>query len=492
MTVDVIDKTLSAQGQDHEAQADVERPSLLRKVLRMGRVEENGIRPLAVEERTNTRFFNIFTVWFSINSNILGIFFGMLGPTIYGLSLRDSALVIVFFGLVTTIPPGYLTVWGPKTGMRQMVQARYSFGRYAVSIPVLFNLVTMMGFTVIVLVLGGQCLSAVSDGRLTATVGIVIIAVLSLLVSFAGFKVLHAFETYAYLVALVSILVTVCIGGRDLDEQWEPPQPPRARQVLDFGMVVASYQIPWAPLASDFTTYFDPKVPSWRAFHYAYWGLLLPTVVLMILGAAIGGALPLHADWTLQFHENLVGGVLSAMLANVHGFGKFLVVVLCLTLLGNTCGTFYAITLNLQTLAPGLSRVPRYVFSIVTTAIIVPIASLALGNFLQNLENFIALIGYWSAAFVAVVMTEHLVFRRGRFDSYDPAAWNKASLLPWGAAAMGAFVVAFGCVVPFMNTKLWTGPVGEKTGDIGFEVAFFVAALAYLPLRWLERRVSGR
>lgn len=44
----------------------------IRKVLRAGRVEENGIRPLAVEERKEKRFFNIFTIWFSINSNILG------------------------------------------------------------------------------------------------------------------------------------------------------------------------------------------------------------------------------------------------------------------------------------------------------------------------------------------------------------------------------------------------------------------------------------
>ena len=47
---------------------------------------------------------------------------------VYGLSLRDSALVILFFCLLTTTAPAYLSTFGPKTGMRQMVQARYSFG----------------------------------------------------------------------------------------------------------------------------------------------------------------------------------------------------------------------------------------------------------------------------------------------------------------------------------------------------------------------------
>jgi purine-cytosine permease-like protein len=51
----------------------------------------------------------------------------MLAP-VYGLGLRDSALIILFFTLLTTILPAYLCTLGPKIGMRQMLQARYSFG----------------------------------------------------------------------------------------------------------------------------------------------------------------------------------------------------------------------------------------------------------------------------------------------------------------------------------------------------------------------------
>lgn len=56
------------------------------------------------------------------------ITFGMLGPVAYNLSLRDSALVILFFNLLATSAPGVLATFGPKTGMRQMIHARYSFG----------------------------------------------------------------------------------------------------------------------------------------------------------------------------------------------------------------------------------------------------------------------------------------------------------------------------------------------------------------------------
>ncbi|XP_044717694.1 permease for cytosine/purines, uracil, thiamine, allantoin [Hirsutella rhossiliensis] len=465
---------------------------LLHRILRLGRVEQNGIRPLPPAERRHTRFFNIFTVWFSINSNILGITFGMLGPSLYGLGLRDSALVILFFCLLSTLAPAALAILGPKTGMRQMIQARYSFGRYLVSIPVLLNLATLTGFTVIICVVGGQCISAVSDGTLTPNLGIVIIALLSLLVSFAGFTVLHIFETYAFVAALVSIAIAAGVGGDGLAKQSQPDQPPTARQVLNFGMIVASYQLPWAAIASDLTTYFDPKVPSSRVFHYTYWGLLIPTVLLMTLGAAVARAIPNNPDWEDRYGRNLVGGALAGMLAPAGGFGKFVVVVLALSLLGNTCGTFYAISLNFQTLVPWLARVPRYVFSIVTTAVVIPVAIAAVDNFLVNLENFVALIGYWSAAFVGIVAAEHLVFRRGRYDAYDHAVWNSARRLPLGAAALGAGVVCFGLVVPCMDQAWWTGPIAKTTGDIGFEVAFVVSALTYVPLRHLEKRFTGR
>jgi purine-cytosine permease-like protein len=53
---------------------------------------------------------------------------GMAGTLSYGLRLRDASLVILFFSMLCTIPPAYLSTLGPKTGLRQMIQARFSFG----------------------------------------------------------------------------------------------------------------------------------------------------------------------------------------------------------------------------------------------------------------------------------------------------------------------------------------------------------------------------
>lgn len=52
----------------------------------------------------------------------------MVGTLSFGLGLRDAALIILFFTLFSTVPVAYMCTWGPKTGMRQLVQARFSFG----------------------------------------------------------------------------------------------------------------------------------------------------------------------------------------------------------------------------------------------------------------------------------------------------------------------------------------------------------------------------
>jgi purine-cytosine permease-like protein len=200
-----------------------------------------------------------FSIWFCMNVNLLPITFGMLGPT-YGLSLRDCALVVIFFCMLTASIPAYLGTLGPKTGLRQMIQARFSFGRYVVSVPVILNLATLIGFCVINCVVGGQCLSAVSGGSLTPVVGIVIIGVLSLLISFCGYNVLHNYERLAWIPALIAIVITTGCGGSHLNQPYPAPAATPGG-VLSFGMIIASYMIPYATLASDFTTYLNPNFP---------------------------------------------------------------------------------------------------------------------------------------------------------------------------------------------------------------------------------------
>lgn len=378
--------------------------------------------------------------------------------------------------------------------MRQLVQARFSFGKYFVSVLVLLNLATLTGFCVVDSIIGGQALSAVKDGEtVSSTVGIVIISLLALIIAFCGFRVLHHYERWAWIPALVALIIAIGCGGKSLTQQVEVPTA-TAPQILSFGGLVASFMLPWAALASDFSTYIHPKAPSLRIAAYTYVGLALPTILLMTLGAAMGGATPNLPDWQAGYDVNAASGVLAAMLHPAGEFGRFVTVILGFSMLGNLAATMYSITLNLQMLVPWLFRVPRVFFSILITGVIIGVAIEAAKSFFVNLENFLGVIGYWSAAFIGIVFTEHLLFRRGSFTSYikDDAAWDDQKTLPPGFAAIGAAILCLGLLVPSMAQTWYTGPIGKKTGDIGFEVAFALSTVLYIPLRYLERRMSGR
>lgn len=420
--------------------------------------------------------------------------FGMVGTKSFGLSLRDASLVILFFTLISTLPVAYMCTWGPRTGMRQLVQARFSFGKYFVSILVLLNLATLTGFCVVDSIIGGQALSAVNSGEtISATVGIVIISLLALIIAFFGFRVLHHYERWAWIPALAALIIATGCGGKGLRQQVEVPAA-TAPQVLSFGGLVAGFMLPWAALASDFSTYMHPKAPPMRIATYTYFGLALPTVLLMTLGAAMGGATPNLEEWQAGYDTNAASGVLAAMLHPAGGFGRFVTVILGFSMLGNLAATMYSITLNLQMLVPWTFRIPRVVFSIIITGIVIGVAVEAAKSFFINLENFLGVIGYWSAAFIGIVLAEHLLFRRRSFTAYtkDENAWDDMKELPWGLAAVTACILCIGILVPSMAQIWFTGPIGEITGDIGFEVAFTVASIAYIPLRYLERKLTSR
>ncbi|EZF61408.1 hypothetical protein H112_05813 [Trichophyton rubrum D6] len=180
------------------------------------------------------------------------------------------------------------------------------------------------------------------------------------------------------------------------------------------------------------------------------------------------------------------------MLASAGGFGKFIIVLLTFSTLGNIAASIYSISLNFQLLLPIFLRVPRAIFAIVFIAIVIPVSIQAAVSFFVSLENFAAVISYWSATFVAIIAIEHVVFRKGDYSSYDATIWNDAAALPSGVAAITAGALSFALVVPCMLQTWFQGPIAKITGDIGFEVAMVLSGILYLPLRALEIKIRKR
>lgn len=88
-------------------------------------IEDHGVGPVPEHARTDAHFISNFTIWLTMNMTISCFSAGTLGPLFYGLSLRDSTLVIVFCNLFSCGIPAYVATFGPRLGMRTMGIARY-------------------------------------------------------------------------------------------------------------------------------------------------------------------------------------------------------------------------------------------------------------------------------------------------------------------------------------------------------------------------------
>ncbi|KAF8889241.1 hypothetical protein BD779DRAFT_1469777 [Infundibulicybe gibba] len=311
-----------------------------------------------------------------------------------------------------------IAVFGPKLGTRWIIQSRFAWSYYGSKIPSVLNVISMQGFLTLNCIIGGQTLASVSL-KLDATLGIIIISVLSLIVTFCGYKVMHRYESLAWIPNAISFIVMLGVGGKHL-QTYPAVLAPSAAMVLSFATFLFSSISP--------------------IFFYTYLGFFLSSICVRMLGAAFVAAAPGIPSYQSGFRNGSnIGGLIAAI------FGP----------------TFWEGT-SFMTIAPKFAKVPRYVFPIISEAII-----------------------------PAIVLTEHFVFRRGDFNLYNVEEWNQPRLLPLGLAAVLAFFGAFGIIIPSMSQAWYTGSIAKAgTGDIGAFTGFLVATGLYLVFRTMERKHS--
>jgi len=244
-------------------------------------------------------------------------------------------------------------------------------------------------------------------------------------------------------------------------------------------------------MTPDYGVYHNAKASSLRIFIYTYIGFFCASITGHMLGAAFAAMAPAVPSWKAGFHNgDNVGGLIAAVLSPVGGFGKFLVVLISLSIPSACAPTMYTFGTSFMTVAPFFARVPRYVFAIISEVILIPVAIVGATRFYSTLVNVLSIIGYWSTAFAAIIFAEHVVFRRCDFFRYNLEHWDKPRCLPPGIAAVLSFAGAFGIIVPSMSQAWYIGPIARAgTGDIGVLTGFIVAGALYLGSRSLERRL---
>lgn len=459
--------------------------------------EIRGIERVPESKRVDTSWLNPLTVFLSPNLDISALSTCMLGPTYFGLDFRTCLWCEVLIPVVGALPVGCFAVFGARFGLRQQIMSRYFTGNIMGRVFALFNVISCVGWNAINLIPAVQML--VSLGSLPAWAGCLIFVLITCVLAFFGYKVIHMYERWCWIPNLIVYFIIIARLSMSHNFVWGTMQSGKAEagNVLSFITILFGFVAGWSPSAADYFVYMPSNTPSWKIFFSMVVGLSVPSIFSFILGSACAMGTYSDPSWKDAFDENSVGGLVNEILVvdNLHGFGKFCVVVLALSAVANNLPGSYSLTLAAQAIWSPLARFSRLGWCLLGNLVSLGLSIPAYYVFEQTMSNFLSIVGYNVSIYIGIAMAEHFVYRRG-FSGYDVSNFSDRSKLPVGIAGIVGFLFGVASTVQSMNQSWYQGIIarqfGPAGGDISFELNVVFAFVGYNLVRPFELKHFGR
>ncbi|MCV6905070.1 MAG: cytosine permease [Achromobacter xylosoxidans] len=451
-------------------------------------VERRSIDFIPETER-HGRLYSQFTLWLGANLQITTIVTGALAVVLGGdvfWSLVGLFVGQVFGGAVMALHAAQ----GPRLGLPQMISSRVQFGVYGAAIPIVLVCLMYLGFTATGTVLSGQAIGqllGVSDSA-----GILIFAAVIVLVTVFGYRMIHIIGRVASVLGLIAFvyLFSRVIALGDVGQLLQIRHFSWASFLLAVSLA-ASWQIAYGPYVADYSRYLPSRTSSFRTFLAVGLGSVLGAQIAMTLGVlAAAMAAGQFAGREVAYIVGLGGaGATAAALYFSIAFGKVTISTL------NSYGSFMCIA----TIISGfrghvdISRRQRLVFVLLIVGAATLVAWLGQHSFLNAFKSFILFLLAFFTPWSAVNLVDYYFINRERYDVAalsDPdgryGRWN------WP----GILVYVFGVLVqmPFISTKLYTGPLVAHLGgvDISWIIGLIVPGLLYYVFARRDPRPAPR
>jgi NCS1 family nucleobase:cation symporter-1 len=444
-------------------------------------VEPGGAEFIPLNER-HGRPLNLFWTWTSPNMEFATVFVGFIGVVFFGLSFWATFLAIVIGTTLGSITLGILGTAGPQYGVPQMVLSRLGFGWWGNVLPAGVNaLVAGIGWFAVNSVSGALALNALT--HMPPVLCLLIVVALQLVVAFLGHNLIHLFERYAFPV-LVIIFLIASVWTLSKAHAGAPHKTIPGAFLIELGATFG-YAVGWNPYASDYTRYLKPDTSKRAIFWWSGLGVLLSCVLLETVGAA-AGTLPAVAS-----NANPTAG----------WTGLFPTWLGDLTLVAIVIGGIAANALNIYSGAISFTAI-GFKLPLAARRAIVAVGFGIIGFFFAwsglhdagtKYNNFLLIIAYWIAPWLAVMFCDMILRRRQDPAQIEHLLFNRRFTNWAGPISMLVGVVV--SIWLFSNQTEYTGVVPSHNGNFGdltFEVGFVITAVIYLTWRLIADRRPRR
>jgi NCS1 family nucleobase:cation symporter-1 len=433
-------------------------------------VEPGGAEFIPLHER-HGKPLQLFWTWTSPNLEFATVFVGVLAVALFGLSFWQAVLAILVGTAGGALAQGVLSARGPSHGVPQMVLSRLGFGYWGNILPAGLNSITAgIGWFAVNSVSGTFALNTLLHWP--KILCLIIIVALQVAIAYFGHNLVHAFERYAFpVLAVIFVIATVWILAKSHPGAAHHAFP--GAFLLTTGAVFG-YAAGWNPYAADYSRYFPPNTSKAAVGWWSAAGLFLSCVVLEIAGA--GSATAASAGASLNDPTGTFTGHLPTVLAD-------------LTLLAIALGAVCANVLNIYSgsmsfVATGIKlplSLRRAIVAFVFGLIGFFVAWSGLHDAGAKYTNFLLIIAYWIAPWLAVVFCDQFLRRHEGLPETEKLLFDQKYTNWAGPVAMIVGVVV--SVWLFSNQTEYVGVVPShfpSVGDITFEVGFVLTAIVYL------------
>ena len=441
-------------------------------------IEKRSIEWVPTEERHGT-VRSVGAIWFVGNINLTAMATGTAALAV-GAGLLWTVIATVLGSLFGTFFMAFHSSQGPQLGLPQLVQSRPQFGYLGAAVTVfLAALVNYVAYNTSDAILSGSATHLIFN--IPERVGYLAAAVIAALLALYGYDWIHRVNRWLVipLLAVMVVLTIAALTNTGLPSAaWHLGAFNGAAFMTVF-VIMAGFQLGWAPYVSDYSRYLPAKVGVRSSFWWTYLPSAISGIWVFVLGAIMSAASP-DADPVTAFKaaaDNFGGSV----------FGWLVILALLVGLLAVMGINQYGGSLTMISIADSFRPVKptRRIRAITIGLMFLLVFSISqlvgVDRFNAFYGNVLIFLAYVFTPWTAINLVDFFFVRRGQYviaEIFNPNGIYGR----WGWRGNLAYLVGIVVMIPFMVTAPYTGLLAKHLGNVDYSmfVGLPVAGLLYL------------